>query len=137
MVNGERPSKVLLHISGNATRQDFGRLICKARLDSIAPFDSASRFMMASSGLRNILEGMTVMKPLLFVVFVLFTFSGLNAQTPTWQPSPGHTQMEIWPGTPPDAAAAVPPGPETATIDTKDLVAGRPIIGVVTCRGRR
>ncbi len=86
--------------------------------------------MMASSGLRNILEGMTVMKPLLFVVFVLFTFSGLNAQTPTWQPSPGHTQMEIWPGTPPDAAAAVPPGPETATIDTKDLVAGRPIIGV-------
>jgi len=54
-------------------------VICKARLDSIAPFDSPSRFMMALSGLRKILEGMTAMKPLLFVVFVLFSRSRTRA----------------------------------------------------------
>jgi acetyl esterase/lipase len=81
--------------------------------------------MMASSDLRNILEGMTAMKPLLFVVFVVFTFNGLNAQTPTWQPSPGHVQVAIWPGTPPDAAAAIAAGPETAEM-SQNLIAGKP-----------
>ncbi len=30
--------------------------------------------------------------------------SRLCAEQPVWQPSPGHTQVPIWPGTPPDAA---------------------------------
>src|SRR5260370_7044797 len=36
-----------------------------------------------------------VMKPLLFALCVVFAFGGLRAQTPAWQPSPGHTQVPI------------------------------------------
>ena len=38
------------------------------------------------------------MKPLIFALCVAFGFGGLSAQTPGWQPSPGHTQLPIWPG---------------------------------------
>ncbi len=85
--------------------------------------------MMTSSGLRNILKGMTAMKPLLFVVFVVFAFGGLSAQTLAWQPSPGHTQVPIWPGTVPDAQPAV--APEDAKTTGKDSpVAGKPWVYV-------
>ena len=41
------------------------------------------------------------MKSLIFALCVaVFAFSNLNAQTPAWQPSPGHTQVPIWPGQP-------------------------------------
>jgi len=33
----------------------------------------------------------------------VFAFGGVSAQQNTWQPSPGHTQVAIWPETPPDA----------------------------------
>jgi acetyl esterase/lipase len=36
-----------------------------------------------------------------------------SAQPAVWQPSPGHTQIPIWPGSPPDAQTV--PGPETHT----------------------
>jgi acetyl esterase/lipase len=52
------------------------------------------------------------MKPLLFVLCVVFAFGGLSAQTPVWQPSPGHTQVPIWPEAAPDAQPA--PGPEVS-----------------------
>jgi acetyl esterase/lipase len=42
------------------------------------------------------------MKPLLFVLWVVFAWGGLSAQQPGWQPSPGHTQVPIWPGAVPD-----------------------------------
>jgi len=58
----------------------------------------------------------------------LFSFSASSAQTKVWQPSPGHTQIPIWPATPPDAQAV--PGPETAQTDPKSLVAGRPSVFV-------
>jgi acetyl esterase/lipase len=64
------------------------------------------------------------MKPLLVALCVVFGFGGLSAQTTVWQPSPGHMQMQIWPGTAPDARPVA--GPETMETDTKDLVAGRP-----------
>jgi acetyl esterase/lipase len=35
-----------------------------------------------------------------------------GARAAVWQPSPGHTQVQIWPGTPPDQPSM--PGPETA-----------------------
>jgi acetyl esterase/lipase len=54
------------------------------------------------------------------------TVAPLHAQG--WQPSPGHTQIPIWPGTPPDAQPGR--GPETTGSDPKFLVAGRPIVGV-------
>jgi acetyl esterase/lipase len=43
------------------------------------------------------------MKLLNLAVFVTCAVCFLSAQTPTWQPSAGHTQVPIWPGTPPDA----------------------------------
>jgi len=65
-----------------------------------------------------------LMKPLLSAVCVVFAFGGLNGQTPAWQPSPGHSQMPIWPGVVPDAQPVA--GPEVATIENKSLVAGKP-----------
>lgn len=53
-----------------------------------------------------------------------FACSDLHAQTDVWRPSPGHTQIPIWPNEPPDAKPAA--GPETLQTDPKDLVAGKP-----------
>jgi acetyl esterase/lipase len=70
------------------------------------------------------------MKPLLLALCVVFAFGGLSAQTPGWQPSPGHTQVPIWPGAAPDAQPVA--GPEvTTTSSGKDgLIVGRPVVGV-------
>ncbi|WP_348267708.1 alpha/beta hydrolase [Edaphobacter paludis] len=67
-------------------------------------------------------------KPLLLSLCMMFPFAALNAQTTTWQPTPGHVQIPIWPGTPPDAQPAK--GPETTELATKELVAGRPWLAV-------
>jgi len=72
-----------------------------------------------------------MMTPLLFAVCVVFMFalSAPSAQTPAWQPSPGHTQMPIWPRVVPDAQPVA--GPEVAKTTGKEfLVAGRPAVGV-------
>ncbi|HEX4075344.1 MAG TPA: hypothetical protein VHX49_08090, partial [Candidatus Acidoferrales bacterium] len=66
---------------------------------------------------------------MILVLALVFLSGGLSAQTSGWQPSPGHTQIPIWPGTPPDAAAVAPAGPETVEV-TKDLIAGKPVTGV-------
>jgi acetyl esterase/lipase len=52
------------------------------------------------------------------------------AQPKDWQPSDGHEQVQIWPGTPPDAKAA--PGPEYAVTGTskKPQFAGKPVTGI-------
>ena len=63
------------------------------------------------------------MKSLLLSFCAVLVSSGLNAQATAWQPSPGHTQIRIWPTTAPDPRPAA--GPETMKTDTKDLVAGR------------
>src|SRR5229473_3821106 len=69
------------------------------------------------------------MKALLFALCFVFAFSGLRAQQTTWQPSPGHTQIPIWPGPAPDPQPVA--GPEAAASSGKDgLVAGRPVVGV-------
>jgi len=70
------------------------------------------------------------MKPLIFALCVVFAFGGLSAQTPAWQPSPGHTQVPIWPGAVPDPQPVA--GPEiTTTSSGKDgLIADRPVVGV-------
>jgi acetyl esterase/lipase len=69
------------------------------------------------------------MKPLIFALCVVFAFCGLSAQTPVWQPSPGHTQIPIWPGAAPDARPVT--GPEVAKSSGKDdLVAGMQVVEV-------
>jgi len=69
------------------------------------------------------------MKLLVFALCVLFAIRGLCAETPGWQPSPGHTQVPIWPGAVPDARPVT--GPEVETT-TQELAAGRPWVTVGT-----
>jgi acetyl esterase/lipase len=69
------------------------------------------------------------MKPLIVALGVVFAFGGLSAQTPAWQPSPGHTQVPIWPGAVPDAQPVAGPENDT-TMATEPLVAGRPWVQV-------
>jgi acetyl esterase/lipase len=70
-----------------------------------------------------------VIKPLLFVVCFAFACAGLLAQRPGWQPSPGHTQVPLWPGIVPDAEFGPPANTETA-VTSKSPVAGRPWLAV-------
>lgn len=65
-----------------------------------------------------------MMKHLLFAMCVVVALGGLSAQTTSWQPSPGHTQIQIWPGEPPDAQQL--PRAEIAAPVKDHLVAGRP-----------
>jgi acetyl esterase/lipase len=65
---------------------------------------------------------------LIFALCVVLAFGNLSAQTPAWQPSPGYTQVPIWPGVVPDARPAE--GPEVATTIKEKLVAGRPWVEV-------
>jgi acetyl esterase/lipase len=69
------------------------------------------------------------MKPLIFALAAVFPSVGLCAETPGWQPPPGHTQVPIWPGTVPDAQPA--PGPEvSSTVAERFYVAGKPWVAV-------
>jgi hypothetical protein len=68
------------------------------------------------------------MKALILALCFMLACGALRAQTTTRQPSPGHTQVEIWPGTPPDAQPAE--GREHATAVKNHLAAGRPWIYV-------
>jgi acetyl esterase/lipase len=67
----------------------------------------------------------TGMKRLMFALCVV---SAVSAQTPVWQPAPGHTQVPIWPGAAPDAQPVK--GPEDVGSDPKFLIAGKPVVGV-------
>ena len=65
------------------------------------------------------------MKAFLFCLLAVFAFCTLGAQTKVWQPSPGHTQVRIWPGTVPDARPVA--APESATMGD-GLIAGKPVL---------
>jgi acetyl esterase/lipase len=68
------------------------------------------------------------MKSLIFALCIVFACGGLSAQTNSWQPSPGHSQVPIWPGAVPDAQPV--PGPEVVTARTNWIVAGKPFVFV-------
>src|SRR5229473_2565496 len=70
------------------------------------------------------------MKPLIFALCVLFGCGGLSAETPGWQPSPGHTQVAIWPGAVPDPQPVAGPEVTTPSSGKDGLIAGRPVVGV-------
>jgi acetyl esterase/lipase len=70
-----------------------------------------------------------MMGRLSLVVGLLLNCRDLTAQASGWQPSPGHTQVRIWPGPVPDSLRAA--GPETTTTTGDDhLVAGKPWVFV-------
>jgi len=65
------------------------------------------------------------MKSLLLTLGIVSAAATLRAQTNVWQPSPGHTQIPIWPGTAPGAHPVT--GPEFCR--TSDgLVGGKPVL---------
>lgn len=69
------------------------------------------------------------MKPLSFIAYAAFAAGSLSSQTPAWQPSPGHTQIPIWPGAAPDPQSVA--GPEKSETSGKDFqVAGRGAVSV-------
>src|SRR5215469_8330551 len=65
------------------------------------------------------------MKPLISAACFVVAFAQLNAQTNVWQPSAGHMQLPIWPGTAPDAHS--PPGSEYMKIEADHLVGGKSV----------
>jgi len=52
-----------------------------------------------------------------WILVICFTFAiacgGLSSEASVWQPSPGYTQVPIWPGTAPDAQFGPPANSET------------------------
>jgi len=65
------------------------------------------------------------MKHLIFAGCLICICGDLSAQQLDWQPSPGHTQVRIWPDTPPDAQP-VQVKEFALSSGTKFLVAGKP-----------
>jgi acetyl esterase/lipase len=66
----------------------------------------------------------------LFAASFVFACASLLAQKPIWQPSPGHTQVPLWPGKTPDAEFGPLANSETVETVTKSPVAGRPWLAV-------
>src|SRR5213594_3007761 len=66
-------------------------------------------------------------------VSLLFSLAGPYAAQTAWQPSPGHTQVPIWPGLVPDARPVEGPEVSGTVVDgvgSKRLVGGRPWVYV-------
>lgn len=68
------------------------------------------------------------MKFLIPVLCAVIVLGGAPALADTWQPSAGHVQMRIWPGTPPDTQPM--PGPEIGGVVNRKgvpkTIAGKP-----------
>ncbi|WP_414076107.1 hypothetical protein, partial [Staphylococcus aureus] len=58
---------------------------------------------------------------------LLFACAGTHAAEAAWQPSAGHVQVPLWPGTPPDMQTM--PGPEK-TETSPDLLAGKHVTAI-------
>jgi acetyl esterase/lipase len=68
------------------------------------------------------------MKAWFCLLVLLFVCADAWAAPSAWQPSGGHMQMPLWPGRLLDAQAL--PGPETETLRTEHLIAGKPWLAV-------
>lgn len=65
---------------------------------------------------------------LILTICIVTAFYTLSTQANVWQPSPGHTQVPIWPGSPPNAQLVV--GQNIETTKRRKPVAGKPWIEV-------
>src|SRR5437016_69245 len=71
-----------------------------------------------------------------FALCVMSASGGLFAQKPDWQPSPGHTQIPIWPGTPPDVQFGPPANTETTPEPGEVDNVSRPTMTVYSPKGK-
>ena len=71
---------------------------------------------------------MIVTKRLMLAVCVVIAIGSEGAKADSWQPSPGHRQVPIWPGAIPDARPVE--GSEESKTVTDRPVAGRPWVNV-------
>jgi acetyl esterase/lipase len=69
-------------------------------------------------------------------LLVLVAFSSLNAQTAGWQPSPGNTQVPIWPGAVPDAQFGPKANTETTPEPGEVDNVSRPTMTVYSPKGK-
>ena len=75
------------------------------------------------------------MKFVILALSVAVACVGLSAQKPVWQPSPGHTQIPIWPGAAPDHQPVA--GPEAVASPDKDVSnVTRPTMTVYSPKGK-
>jgi acetyl esterase/lipase len=70
------------------------------------------------------------MKALILGICVAFGVGGLSAQTAVWQPTAGHRQVLIWPGTAPDARPAVKPESVETDTNPKEFIGGRSVTAI-------
>ena len=75
------------------------------------------------------------MKTLILTLSIAFTSTSVSAQELGWQPSPGHTQVPIWPGNVPDAQFGPPANAETTKPGEVDNVS-RPTMTVYSPKGK-
>ena len=78
----------------------------------------------------------TVAGPSILALWSVLACGGLFAQQRGWQPSPGHTQIAIWPGTPPDAQFGAPPNTETMPEPGEVDNVSRPTMTVYSPKGK-
>jgi acetyl esterase/lipase len=72
-------------------------------------------------------EALIVRHYLLLLAAVASIATSVFAQTPAWQPAPGHVTLPVWPHAAPGAPPN--PGPEIDATTAKDnLIAGKPLI---------
>jgi hypothetical protein len=67
---------------------------------------------------------------ILLVTCIVLACGRLSAQRKVWQPSPGHEQLPIWPGSTPSSPQPAP-GPEEVLSKSEWVVAGKPFVFVV------
>jgi hypothetical protein len=61
---------------------------------------------------------------------LLVASAGIQAKTMVWQPAAGHAQVAMWPGVAPNLKPM--PGAETVTINSKQLIVGKPVTAVIS-----
>ncbi len=76
------------------------------------------------------------MRPLIPILCLGLASSSMFAQKRGWQPAPGHTQVPIWPGTPPDAQFGPAPHGETIPEPGEVDNVSRPAMTVYSPKGR-
>ena len=68
------------------------------------------------------------MKLEVFASFLLLACASVQASSTAWQPDAAHTQVPLWPGTPPDAQPI--PGKESTRSDPNALIGGKSMLSV-------